>query len=146
MPMRSGGGVLLVSSLQLIVGIVFLGLYEGYKARGSHEATVSACACVCLSCCALTRSGTTQTVNATLQRKYILHQSLAANVPGSPGTTQDYASESYASAVSSFLGCVLCFDRAQGALRPHANYHHFACPLAQVLQAHGVAFPPSHRK
>jgi hypothetical protein len=31
--MKSGGGVLLVSCLQLIVGLVLLGLYEGYKAR-----------------------------------------------------------------------------------------------------------------
>ena len=38
--MRSGGGVLLVSSLQMLVGLVLLGVYEGYKARavkrGSH--------------------------------------------------------------------------------------------------------------
>lgn len=31
--MRSGGGVLLVSTCQMIVGVIFLGLYEGYKAR-----------------------------------------------------------------------------------------------------------------
>lgn len=33
--MRSGGGVLLVSTCQMIVGIIFLGLYEGYKARAA---------------------------------------------------------------------------------------------------------------
>jgi len=77
MPMRSGGGVLAVSTLQLIVGIVFLGLYEGYK------------------------------------HKYILHQSITATAPGGgkAGGTQDYASESYASAVSSFLGYVLSLLR-----------------------------------
>jgi hypothetical protein len=31
--MKSGGGVLLVSLLQLLVGLVLLGVYEGYKAR-----------------------------------------------------------------------------------------------------------------
>ena len=29
--MRSGGGVLMVSSLQLLVGLILLGVYEGYK-------------------------------------------------------------------------------------------------------------------
>ena len=29
--MKSGGGVLCVSALQLIVGLVLLGIYEGYK-------------------------------------------------------------------------------------------------------------------
>ena len=29
--MKSGGGVLLVSALQLIVGLVILFIYEGYK-------------------------------------------------------------------------------------------------------------------
>jgi len=31
--MKSGGGVLLVSVLQLVVGLILLGIYEGYKAR-----------------------------------------------------------------------------------------------------------------
>ena len=31
--MRSGGGVLLVSSLQLLVGLVLLFIYEGYKSH-----------------------------------------------------------------------------------------------------------------
>lgn len=31
--MKSGGGVLCISSLQLIVGLVLLGVYEGYKVR-----------------------------------------------------------------------------------------------------------------
>ena len=31
--MKSGGGVLVVSSLQLIVGLVLLGIYEGYKVK-----------------------------------------------------------------------------------------------------------------
>ncbi len=29
--MKSGGGVLCISFLQLIVGLVLLGIYEGYK-------------------------------------------------------------------------------------------------------------------
>ena len=29
--MKSGGGVLCISILQLIVGLVLLGIYEGYK-------------------------------------------------------------------------------------------------------------------
>ena len=29
--MKSGGGVLLVSALQLIVGLIILFIYEGYK-------------------------------------------------------------------------------------------------------------------
>lgn len=29
--MKSGGGVLCVAALQLIVGLVLLGIYEGYK-------------------------------------------------------------------------------------------------------------------
>ncbi len=29
--MKSGGGVLCISLLQLIVGLVLLGIYEGYK-------------------------------------------------------------------------------------------------------------------
>jgi hypothetical protein len=33
--MRSGGGVLLVSSLQLLVGLILLGVYEGYKVRSA---------------------------------------------------------------------------------------------------------------
>ncbi|KAL3148954.1 hypothetical protein ABBQ32_001812 [Trebouxia sp. C0010 RCD-2024] len=33
--MKSGGGVLCVAALQLIVGIVLLGIYEGYKMLGS---------------------------------------------------------------------------------------------------------------
>jgi len=33
LPMKSGGGVLLVSVLQLVVGLILLGIYEGYKAR-----------------------------------------------------------------------------------------------------------------
>ena len=31
--MKSGGGVLLVSTLQLIVGLIILFIYEGYKGR-----------------------------------------------------------------------------------------------------------------
>ena len=31
--MKSGGGVLCISVLQLIVGLVLLGIYEGYKVR-----------------------------------------------------------------------------------------------------------------
>lgn len=31
--LKSGGGVILVSALQLVVGLVLLGVYEGYKAR-----------------------------------------------------------------------------------------------------------------
>jgi len=30
--MRSGGGVLCIAALQLLVGLCLLGLYEGYKA------------------------------------------------------------------------------------------------------------------
>ena len=29
--MKSGGGVLCISCLQLVVGLVLLGIYEGYK-------------------------------------------------------------------------------------------------------------------
>ena len=32
--MKSGGGVLCVSALQLVVGLVLLGIYEGYKVHG----------------------------------------------------------------------------------------------------------------
>ncbi|KAL3133425.1 hypothetical protein ABBQ38_007292 [Trebouxia sp. C0009 RCD-2024] len=31
--MKSGGGVLCVAALQLVVGLVLLGIYEGYKTR-----------------------------------------------------------------------------------------------------------------
>ena len=39
--MKSGGGVLCISSLQLIVGLVLLGIYEGYKVKMSfcHDCT-----------------------------------------------------------------------------------------------------------
>ena len=39
--MRSGGGVLVVSTLQLFVGFVLLGVYEGYKVS-LHRATLIA--------------------------------------------------------------------------------------------------------
>ena len=29
--MKSGGGVLCISALQLVVGLILLGIYEGYK-------------------------------------------------------------------------------------------------------------------
>jgi hypothetical protein len=32
--LSSGGGVLLVASLQLVIGLALLGVYEGYKASG----------------------------------------------------------------------------------------------------------------
>ena len=31
--MKSGGGVLCIAALQLVVGLVLLGIYEGYKVR-----------------------------------------------------------------------------------------------------------------
>jgi hypothetical protein len=37
--MQSGGGVLLIASLQLILGLVLLGIYEGYKTAYLSEAT-----------------------------------------------------------------------------------------------------------
>lgn len=35
--MKSGGGVLCISFLQLIVGLVLLGIYEGYKVTASPQ-------------------------------------------------------------------------------------------------------------
>lgn len=35
--MKSGGGVLCISILQLIVGLVLLGIYEGYKVKQATE-------------------------------------------------------------------------------------------------------------
>jgi hypothetical protein len=43
--MKSGGGVLLVSLLQMLVGLVLLGIYEGYKVRLSNAPLPTMHAC-----------------------------------------------------------------------------------------------------
>ena len=40
--MKSGGGVLCISILQLIVGLVLLGIYEGYKVRQADNIRLKA--------------------------------------------------------------------------------------------------------
>lgn len=43
--MRSGGGVLCIAGLQIIVGLCLLGIYEGFKARRFRSAARSPAAC-----------------------------------------------------------------------------------------------------
>ena len=39
--MKSGGGVLCISSLQLVVGLILLGIYEGYKTKYFNDLSSS---------------------------------------------------------------------------------------------------------